>query len=215
MNKDEVKQLWGVEFHVVPQGLDEGEVVSYVDGVRADQARQASLQKLAEQTVVEADKLAEGIKKQARQEAEEEASRIVAAAEQQAQEQVQRLINREKKNASDASNSTIAKAETDAQEIVESAKKKAELIVQGAREQVPGIESQAKLEAEYVVRKFTVGFVEQIRSVVNETANNMIPSLDGLLKESGYPGALEEVSTSKPAIAASTRGKTRASSKRS
>ena len=49
----DVKQLWGVEFNVVAEGLDEDEVVSYVNTIRADQARQASLQKLAEQTVVE------------------------------------------------------------------------------------------------------------------------------------------------------------------
>ena len=87
-NAEAKKVLWGEEFHVVPEGLAEDEVVSFVDDlmeqsrqIRDDQERQASLHRLAEQTVVEADKLAASIKQQARGEAEAEAARLIAAAD--------------------------------------------------------------------------------------------------------------------------------------
>ena len=78
---------------------------------------------------------------------------------------------------------------------------------------MPGIESEARLEAEYLVRKFTVSFVEQIRSVVNEASNSMIPSLDTLMKEAGYGGVLEDASDSRPSIGPA-RGRSKSSSKR-
>ena len=54
--------------------------------------RQASLLRLAEQTVVEADKLAESIKEQSRQEAQDEAAKIIAAATDEAKEKADRLL---------------------------------------------------------------------------------------------------------------------------
>ena len=62
MSKVTAKKLWGESFHVVPEGLDEDEVVKYVDKLKVELDRQSALQKLAEQTVVEADKLAGSIK---------------------------------------------------------------------------------------------------------------------------------------------------------
>ena len=67
--KAEVKQLWGTEFHFVSKGLAEEEVVSFVEKLMdqaretgEDHDRQSSLLKLAEQTVVEADKLGSLVK---------------------------------------------------------------------------------------------------------------------------------------------------------
>ena len=71
MEKPNTKELWGVSFRVVPDGLAEDEVVSFVNKIMAkgrspneDQERQDSLRILAEQTVVEADRLAGEIKQQ-------------------------------------------------------------------------------------------------------------------------------------------------------
>ena len=54
------KEHWGVKFSVVPNGLSEEEVVSFVDDLmkssKSSDDKQASLIKLAEQTVIEADK---------------------------------------------------------------------------------------------------------------------------------------------------------------
>ena len=207
MEKSEVKELWGVEFSVVPNGLSQEEVVSFVNNLMeqarkagGEQDRQTSLLKLAEQTVVEADKLAESIKQQSRQEAEEEAAKVIAAAQGEAAERVQRLIQKAERDGTEQASEAVAKAEREAQELITKARKEAQLIVQAARDEVPGIESEAKLEAEYIVRRFTVKFVEEIRSVVTESSNNMLPSLDDLTREAGHGGILDEGSDSGAAI---------------
>ncbi len=207
MEKEDVRELWGNEFRVVPEGLSEEEVVSFVNGLmeksrqgRQDKGQQASLLKLAEQTVVEADKLAESIKQQAREEAEEESAAHLAAAQEQAREQAQRLVKKIERGATEQSSAAVAKAEGEAGEIVADARREAQSIIQVAKEMVPGIVSEAKLEAEYIVRRFTVKFVEEIRSTVSETSNNMLPGLDELMKETGHGGVLEEGDEPQPAI---------------
>ena len=82
------KKLFGTEFSIVPHGLSEEEVVSFVNNLKLephnggfDEKRQSSLITLAEQTVIEAHKLAESIKEQAVRDAEAEAARITKVAE--------------------------------------------------------------------------------------------------------------------------------------
>ena len=65
----EVKELWGTRFDVVQNGLSEEQVVSFVTDLMAEaqkaregQERQSSLLKLAEQTVLEAERMAAEIK---------------------------------------------------------------------------------------------------------------------------------------------------------
>ena len=216
---DEVKEHWGVEFSIVSQGLAEDEVVSFVDSLmdqadkeRQEQDRQASLLKLAEQTVIEADKLADGIKQQARQEADEEGASIRAAAEEAAKEQAQRIVKKSQRDAASQSSATIAKADKEAQEVVAKARNDAEAIIGPVREKVSSMEAEAKLEAEYIVRRFTVKFVEELRSVITDTSNKMLPSLDDLMKESGHGSILEDEKDSKRAIS-SSGGKGKGSSK--
>ena len=217
MEKSDSKELWGVEFHIVPHGLDEEEVVPFVDRLleqvrksKEEQDRQASLQRLAEQTVVEADKLAESIKMQASQEAQEETAKIISASEQLAREQAERLIKRTEREASAKSSETLANAKKEAEEIVATAHREAVDVLKAARDKVSSIESETKLEAEYIVRRFTVKFVEELRSAVTDTANNMLPSLDHLMKETGHEGVLQEGSNAQPAIA-SSEGKQKSS----
>ncbi len=164
-----------------------------------DRDRQASLLKLAEQTVVEADKLAESIKEQAKKEAEEERSKIVSAAREEAKAAAERVMSRAEREATDQLETAVKKAEQDANEILANARKESERILQTAREKLPGIESAAKLEAEYIVRRFTVNFVEEIRSAVTDAAEQMLPNLDDLMQRSGQQGVLEEGADGKPA----------------
>ena len=198
-NAEAKKVLWGVEFHMVPEGLAEDEVVSFVDDlmkqshqIREEQERQASLHKLAEQTVIEADKLAEGIKQQARGEAEAEAARLIAAAEQEGRERAQRIVRAAERESTTLSTDSVAKSKEEAEQILTQARREAELAIKAAKDGLPAIDSEAKLEAEYLIRRFTVKFVEQIRSAVTDTCNDMLPSLDDLMKESGHSGALDE-----------------------
>ena len=219
-NAEAKKVLWGEEFHVVPEGLAEDEVVSFVDDlmeqsrqIRDDQERQASLHRLAEQTVVEADKLAASIKQQARGEAEAEAARLIAAAEQEGRERAQRIVRAAERESATLSTDSAAKGKEEAEQILAQARREAELMIKATKDELPAIESEAKLEAEYLVRRFTVKFVEQIRSAVTETCNDMLPSLDDLMKESSHSGALDE-GDSKHAIAPVEK-KARSSSRRS
>ena len=83
MAGNNVKHLWGAEFSVVPEGLSEGQVVSFVNdliarsqGNGAEAERHSSMVQLAEKTILEAHKLAESIKERATRDAEAEAERI-------------------------------------------------------------------------------------------------------------------------------------------
>ena len=83
MAGNNVKHLWGAEFSVVPEGLSEGQVVSFVNdliarsqGNGAEGERHSSMVQLTEKTILEAHKLAESIKERATRDAEAEAERI-------------------------------------------------------------------------------------------------------------------------------------------
>ena len=215
-----VKELWGVEFRLVPDGLAEEDVVSFVNDLqdkrkqgKGDGEGQASLVKLAEQTVIEADRLAENIKDQARQEAEEQAAAILAASRKGATEEARELVDKAQREVTVQTEAVVSKAKKDADDIVSKARRDAEQVLQSARDQLPGIESEAKLQAEYLVRRFTVQFVEQIRAVVTETSNNMLPSLDALTKDAGRSDAVEDASEHK-AVTSSAKSKTKSSSQR-
>ena len=212
MEQKDTKELWGVEFRTVPDGLDEDQVVSFVDKLmeqsrlgRDEQERQASLHKLAEQTVVEADKLAESIKEDARKEAQEEAARIQAAAEEQAQAEADRIIKQAERDSAARSRAALAKSDKDAQEAVAKSRKEAQSIVQDARDRAEAMETEAKLEAEYIVRRLTVKFVEEVRSVVTETSNNLLPSIDAQISELSEIEALGEGNDSQPTIVPARR----------
>ena len=247
MSKVTAKNLWGESFHVVPEGLDEDEVVKYVDELKVELDRHSALQKLAEQTVVEADKLAGSIKDQGRKDAEEEAARIRAAAEaeaaritssaeeeatgvrssaeeeatkartsaqgeatkvrasaeeeaakikssaeRQAAQRIKRLLTQAERKAEEEAVSVVAKAMQEAEEVASEANRRAEEATESARASVPTIRAQAKLDAEYMVRKFTTQFVEEIRSVVTETTTSMVPTLNQMLQDSEGQGALED-----------------------
>ena len=90
-NKD-VVELWGREFDLAKNGLNEAQIVPFVNELigERDQLVQSmehlsSLTKLAEKTIVEADSLAEEIKKEAVDQTKAEATAIMAKAEEQAQ----------------------------------------------------------------------------------------------------------------------------------
>jgi vacuolar-type H+-ATPase subunit H len=207
VEKTEVRELWGVQFRVVPEGLEQAQVVAFVDNLleqnrksSSQQERQTSLIQLAEQTVVEADKIAESIKEKARLEAEEETAKTVAAAEDTAREQAERIASNAERETAEKSTRTLANAQLEAQEIIASARKDSQDIIQSARDLVPGIKSDAKLEAEYILRKFTAQFVEELRSLVMEKSSSMLPNLDDLLKKTGHVDDVGKRAASQPAI---------------
>ena len=77
------RQLWGRDFDIVKEGLDESQVAMFIteligerDMLLQRQEHMLSLSKLAERTVAEADKLAEEIKTEAEKEARNKYRRV-------------------------------------------------------------------------------------------------------------------------------------------
>ncbi len=86
MKLKDVKQLWGRDFEIVKEGLDESQVASVVteligerDMLLQRQEHLLSLTKLAERTIAEADKLAEDIKREVEKEAKTKATKTKSA----------------------------------------------------------------------------------------------------------------------------------------
>jgi len=95
-SRENVVELWGREFNLARNGLDEAQIVSFVNELISERdqlIRQAEhlamLTKLAEKTVVEADKLAEEIKKEAAEQTEAETTAIIAKVEEQARQMIE------------------------------------------------------------------------------------------------------------------------------
>ena len=93
--KENIVELWGHEFSLARNGLDEAQVVPFVNELISERdlllqrvEHLSTLTKLAEKTIVEADRLAEEIKKEAVDEAKSEAEAILAKADEQAQQLV-------------------------------------------------------------------------------------------------------------------------------
>ncbi|MBE0430513.1 MAG: hypothetical protein IBX67_01670 [Dehalococcoidia bacterium] len=91
--KDGVVALGGREFRRVKSGLDEAQVASFIDQLIRErdklaqsQHHMASLTKLAETTIVEADRLANQIKAEATEQAKAESAAIIGKAKEQAQQ---------------------------------------------------------------------------------------------------------------------------------
>ena len=93
MREKTIRQLWGQDFDIVREGLDEAQVEAFVSQLVAErsallqrQEHLLSLMKLAERTVTEADRLSADIKREAESEARAKATEIIARAEQEAKE---------------------------------------------------------------------------------------------------------------------------------
>ena len=95
--KDGVVTLGGREFNRVKNGLDEAQIESFIDELVKErdelaqsQHHTASLKKLAETTIVEADRLAKQIKAEASEQAKAESAAVIDKAGEQAQQMAER-----------------------------------------------------------------------------------------------------------------------------
>jgi hypothetical protein len=130
------RQLWGRDFDIVKEGLDESQVAMFIteligerDELLQRQDHLASLTKLAERTIAEADKLAADIKKEVEEESQAQAAMILAKAEKEAQELM------EQKRA----------------EILDVANKEAQAIKARAHQEAEAIRAKARQEVEILV----------------------------------------------------------------
>ncbi|GAI80905.1 unnamed protein product, partial [marine sediment metagenome] len=95
-NNNDVIELWGHDFGRVRYGLDEEQVVAFVNEVISQrdmflqrQEHLSSLTKLAERAVAEADNMAKQMSEEAAEQARAEATMIIAKAEEQAQQVIE------------------------------------------------------------------------------------------------------------------------------
>lgn len=79
-----MKQLWGKEFKIVKNGLDEEQVVDFVNDLVAQQGSSGSVRSIIQTAIKGAEQIIDSVKMRARAEAEEEANRIIDQAKQKA-----------------------------------------------------------------------------------------------------------------------------------
>jgi vacuolar-type H+-ATPase subunit H len=147
---DKLKEIWGQKFRLVKNGLDEAEVTSFISTLTrqknelADRLEHLSaLTKLAESTVVEAEKQAESIKIQTKEEAKAQAASIIATAEEQAKSEGDKIIAESKQRAEEVAQTRVALAERQAEETIKNAEAKAEEAKRVAEEEASRIVAEA------------------------------------------------------------------------
>jgi len=134
-------ELWGHEFNKAAEGLDKSEVVSFVtellkknETLRKRAEHLASLTKLAEKTIVEADNVAKQIQEEAEEKAKSEAKAILAEAEGQGQ----KIIEEKRTKA-------LARANREAEDIKAKAQQQAARILEEKIKEIqPELKSNAK-----------------------------------------------------------------------
>jgi hypothetical protein len=129
--KDDVILLGGREFKRVKNGLDEAQVASFInelikerDKLAQSQNHIASLNRLAEMSIVEADKLATQIKTEATEQAKAESAAIIDKAKEQARQMLEKKIAEAVELADEKANAIKAKAEEEAALLIENEKNK-------------------------------------------------------------------------------------------
>jgi hypothetical protein len=129
--KDGVVVLGEREFKRVKNGLDEAQVASFIDELIKDrdklaqsQDHIASLNRLAEMTVVEADRLATQVKTEATEQAKTESIAIIDKAREQARQMMEKKIAEAVEIANEKANAIKAKAEEEAVLLIENERNK-------------------------------------------------------------------------------------------
>ena len=129
--KDDVIVLGECEFNRVKNGLDEAQVASFInelieerDKLAQSQEHIASLTRLAEMTVVEADRLATQVKTETAEQAKAESTAIIDKAKEQAQQMTEQKLAEAEEIANEKANAIKGKAEEEAALLLENQKTK-------------------------------------------------------------------------------------------
>jgi len=158
--------LGGCEFRRVKHGLDEAQVVSFInelisqkDTLVQREEHLSSLTKLAEKLVTEADNLSEEIKTEAIDQGKAEADAIIAKAEEQAQQMIE--------------------------------EKRTE-IINIANEQAAAIKGDAEREAELLLENRRKSIQDELRNFVNQLHSQLVSEIDSLKQQAVALGAVFE-----------------------
>lgn len=127
--KDGVVVLGGREFKRVKNGVDEAEIGAFIDELiteRDEMAKAkhhiASLTKLAETTIVEADRMAAQIKAEASEQAKAESAAVMEQAQEQGREMAEKKQAEALEKAHEEASAIVSQAEKQAAELLENAK---------------------------------------------------------------------------------------------
>jgi len=177
-SKGSVIELWGREFNLAKNGLDEAQVVSFInelisqrDTLVQREEHLSSLTKLAEKLVTEADNLAEEIKTEAIDQGKAEADAFIAKADEQAQQMIE--------------------------------EKRTE-IINIANEQAAAIKADAEREAELLLENRRKSIQDELRNFVNQLCSQLVSELDSLKQQAVALGAVFEDKLSQVAEDTST-----------
>jgi F0F1-type ATP synthase membrane subunit b/b' len=215
MGRD-VVELWGREFNIVRTGLSEAQVVSFVnelvkqhDLLLQRQEHLATLTRLAERTVSEADKLSEEIKTEAKKQGEEDAARVIAEAEAsastqsaavlaearaRAEEEAMELGRKKISEAEDRVRQMIADAESRSRHIIE--QKEAEAQAR-AENKAKAILKKAQDDASSLLDREKQKIQPELDQFVNRFRGQLLSELD-LLKN--QVGSMEPRNSAPPAL---------------
>jgi vacuolar-type H+-ATPase subunit H len=182
-----IREIWGRKFKIVKNGLDEAEVFSFIGGLIDQNNALASklehldsLTKLAERTVIEANKQAQSIKKEGEEKANASAASIIAEAEEKARKEIDRIASEGERKARQSAQEKIAAAEQQGQSMLTAAEEKAESIKANADDEANRITAEAKQNAiateqqAQEILKTAEEKTESIKTNANDEADRLI-----------------------------------------
>ena len=189
---DKLKEIWGQKFRLVKNGLDEAEVASFISTLTRQKNELAgklehlsALTKLAESTVVEAEKQAKSIRMQVEEEAKAQAASIIAEAEEQAKSEGDKIIAESKQRAEEVRQTGVALAERQAEETIKNAEARAGEVKRVAEEEasriVAGATEKAKKEAMLIAQQSNQLLMRSRKMAEREIAEKFKKVCDELL----------------------------------
>ncbi len=178
------KQLWGKDFNVVKNGLDEDQVIDFVNELvmRQGSSSPASARLIIQMAIKGAEKIIDSIKVRAQAEAAEEAARIIAHAKQEAagvKGESEKAVEKEVEDILSAANKVV-------DERIEESSQLSEEALGGGVEEVTQPQEEAS-ESEPVVEES----LEQRSSEKRRDREKTKPGLSKQDRQSLYAGEVE------------------------
>jgi len=224
--KDDVVKLEGREFKIVGRGLDEKQVASFIKelvseheeliGQHEEVTRQSdilvkseghlsSLTKLAERTVIEADKIAEETKRETIQKAKHEADAIIAEAGEQAKQAAEETKREIVNVANKEAEAIRGNAEREAELLLEDQRKK---VQQELGNKVHQLYDKVTSHFESLKQQAVTSEEEALQSLSQLVEQNSIVSTEEELPQVQPEAVVQDGTDATPEVATVTTGKT-------
>ena len=186
---DKVKELWGRNFKIVKNGLDEAEVFSFV-GNLIDQNNEYALKlenldtllRFADTTVIEAKKQAESSKIEIEEQANKRAAAVISEAEEKAKTETEIIITEAQEKANAEAERVLVEAQEQVKEINEKAERALAEAANRAEEQEKAKAEADKLLAE--IEKRVKKIDEEEEKARAEAANRAEEQVTRIISDS-------------------------------